>query len=149
MLVGNCVKNCDEPGTKIQYQFEVFKQWKIQGKSAKIWVLLSELEMHAKGLNTDELSLLSSFFLIDPDTVDYKIRLKIISTKPGKNGATTFGYSSIIIRLNKLPYNGDCTISPDVGYSPSTIFTFNCSNWFDIDGEIASYSYFGNIIRFK
>jgi hypothetical protein len=37
-----------------------------------------------------------------------------------------------------------CSISPITG-TTNTLFTINCNNWLDKDGEIISYSYYGKI----
>jgi hypothetical protein len=45
--------------------------------------------------------------------------------------------------INQRPENGSCTSNPENG-TTSTIFTINCSNWFDSD-NVTDYSFYRRI----
>jgi hypothetical protein len=59
------------------------------------------------------------------------------------------GVSSIVLRRNELPTGGLCTISPSTGYAIDTLFTLNCINWVDLDGNIVNYQFYGKIFEIK
>lgn len=71
----------------------------------------------------------------------WKIEFTLTSITPS-NGIAT-GLSSMIILINQLPYGGNCTVTPSIGFTFNTTFSFKCSNWADHDGNIQSYSFFG------
>jgi hypothetical protein len=50
-------------------------------------------------------------------------------------------YNSLNIEINQKPQNGSCTINPLNG-TITTVFTINCSNWFD-DDQIKDYTFYG------
>ena len=67
-------------------------------------------------------------------------------TAVSKQNGIANGASSIILQLNKLPYGGTCTVTPDEGASSQTMFTFNCPDWEDDDGTIIKYVFFASMV---
>ena len=57
----------------------------------------------------------------------------------------TNGMVSLILKTNLLPTNGSCSIDQNNGTSLLTWFTIVCSNWYDPDGSVKTYEYFGMI----
>ena len=53
--------------------------------------------------------------------------------------------SSLILKINSLPLNGECKVDLLQGISLLTYFTIACSNWTDLDGEIVKYEFMGKI----
>ena len=53
-----------------------------------------------------------------------------------------------IYKLNKLPYNGTCSVSPTSGYALQTYFNIFCQYWADHDGSIVRYEYFGKFFKY-
>ena len=52
--------------------------------------------------------------------------------------------SSLVLKINDLPFGGSCNVDPYNGTALNTNFTIVCNNWQDSDGYIAKYEYFGN-----
>lgn len=52
--------------------------------------------------------------------------------------------SEIILKINQIPLNGSCLVNLKNGTSLETNFTVTCSNWFDADGNITSYEFYGD-----
>lgn len=80
-------------------------------------------------------------FSNNPTQFEWKIEFNLLSNTP-TNGVAT-GTSSMTILVNQLPYGGKCVVAPLSGITFNTTFVFNCSNWSDYDGYIASYSFYG------
>ena len=53
------------------------------------------------------------------------------------------GLASLILKTNKLPAHGNCSVSPTIGKSLFTFFNVRCWNWTDQDGQITKYEYMG------
>ena len=53
------------------------------------------------------------------------------------------GSSSIVFKVNQLPNNGSCNVSPSFGQSFTTLFQITCDGWLDPDGYIERYEYLG------
>ena len=51
--------------------------------------------------------------------------------------------SSLILKTNSLPLDGECKVDLLQGISLLTYFTISCSNWTDSDGEIVKYEFMG------
>lgn len=95
------------------------------------------------GDSTQELTLQPAMFSNNPTILQWKIEFTLTAITP-TNGIAT-GLSSMIILVNQLPYGGSCSVSPTTGITFNTTFIFSCTNWDDHDGEVASYSFYGNI----
>ena len=85
------------------------------------------------------MTLLSSIFQNYSNAVYWKIDYSI------SNQYTT-GMASLILKTNLLPKNGSCEIDQNNGTSLLTWFTILCTNWYDPDGLISTYEYFGMIL---
>lgn len=88
-----------------------------------------------------------SLFNDNPETRKWKVELTI-NTLSYENGYST-GTSSFIVLINQLPNFGSCNIDPLNGTSASTIFTIKCVDWFDPDGSIVKYNYYGRLFFSK
>lgn len=51
--------------------------------------------------------------------------------------------SETILKLNQIPLNGSCSVSATNGTALDTNFTMTCSKWYDTDGNITSYKFYG------
>ena len=64
--------------------------------------------------------------------------------------ASMGGTASLILKPNRLPFNGQCSVNSTQGISLLTYFTISCSEWIDVDGNIVKYEFMGNFkIHFK
>ena len=72
---------------------------------------------------------------------DYQIiwKIELVVYSPSQNSS---GSSSMIFYVNFPPRNGSCKINPRNG-TTNTLFEINCYGWIDLDGSVASYSYYG------
>jgi hypothetical protein len=50
---------------------------------------------------------------------------------------------SLNLKINTLPKNGYCNMSSDNGTSMNTTFYIMCMDWFDSEGAIKAYEFFG------
>ena len=82
-------------------------------------------------------------FISNPFVTKWKAEFTL--TAVSKQNGIANGASSIILQLNKLPYGGTCSVSPEEGASSQTTFTFNCLNWVDDDGTIIKYVFFASM----
>jgi hypothetical protein len=55
------------------------------------------------------------------------------------------GISSLTFKINQLPTTGSCFVDKYNGISLQTTFNIKCVGWFDPDGSIERYEYFGNL----
>jgi hypothetical protein len=53
------------------------------------------------------------------------------------------GEVSLNFKMNTLPKNGYCNVSTDNGTSMNTTFYIVCMDWFDEEGMIRAYEFFG------
>jgi hypothetical protein len=60
---------------------------------------------------------------------------------------TQTGSSSLIFKVNNLPFGGVCFYNLNKGISLATLFEISCSDWKDSDGSIERYEFYGkNVI---
>lgn len=91
------------------------------------------------GASTSELAIKSSLFS-STSSVYFMVSLGI---KAGFGGSSFKRYSnSIILKVNKVPYGGSCSISPTTGVALLTQFSIACPGWTDDSGNVAKYEYF-------
>jgi hypothetical protein len=64
-------------------------------------------------------------------------------TTISKSGGIAEGSSSIVLKVNKPPFEGICSIYPLNGTYLSTVFKIKCSNWTDSDGFVEKYEFYG------
>lgn len=96
---------------------------------------------HVLGTNSNQMVMLAELFKLDETAIDWKIDLTVtLITSYG----ISVGSSSLILRKNKLPQPGECTVSPNKGLAMTTFFKIICSGWHDLDGKIARYEYYCN-----
>jgi hypothetical protein len=86
------------------------------------------------------MTILPELFDLYPSILKWKIDLSIRTVSSSRIRS---GISSIVLHRNEIPKGGNCVISPLTGIALHTIFYLNCSNWFDSDGEIVRYEYYG------
>jgi hypothetical protein len=146
MLTGFCLKYCTNA---LSYKYKIYKLWKIKNTDIDIqekWYPFSSEFQNGSNLytgeNSTELTAFQTLFKSDNLTFVWKFEFEVESVSL-YNGVST-GISSLIVFINQVPNNGSCTIFPLNGTAVSTIFTISCANWYDPDGEIVKYTYFGN-----
>ena len=66
-----------------------------------------------------------------------------------KLNKNTTASSSLIFKLNDLPKGGSCSVNPKNGTAFQTFFTIFCENWYDTDGVIKRYEYYGSLNLFN
>jgi len=95
-----------------------------------------------KGLKTNGLTLLPTLFKHFSNGSFWKVDF-IVNYNDDNNNKTSTGMSSLILKTNSLPLNGECKVDLLQGISLLTYFTIACSNWTDSDGEIVKYEFMG------
>lgn len=53
------------------------------------------------------------------------------------------GFSSITLKINQIPKGGTCYVDKLNGLSLSTNFFIKCIYWWDPDGSIDKYEFYG------
>ena len=135
-LKGSCLSSCS--GKSLNYTFSLYQLDPI----LKEWVLFTNNSyFYNTGLSNEYLVVLRDLFRDFPNQVYWKVESNIHLTTFADDSLTAS--SSIIFYVNFSPLNGMCSISPITG-TTNTRFTIYCNNWLDKDGEIISYSYYGN-----
>ena len=86
------------------------------------------------GMNTSNLTATNALFLNNSQILYWRFEVvySFVSTQSS---------SALDFMINPPPQNGSCSISPLNG-TTSTLFTVDCSNWFDENG-IQDYSFYG------
>ena len=102
---------------------------------------------HLSGTKRRKLALLPELFSSFTNVIHWKVQFEVssVSTEAG----VAVGFSSVVLGVNQLPFNGSCSIFPLSGISMETEFNITCSNWHDPDGEIVRYEYYGNYFIFS
>ena len=135
IIDGQCIEGCPLNNT-VQYNFTVYVD--LNGNFT--WEVYNDVANQILGAQTSELTLSSSLFLSNPMVLFWKVEFKAVVSQG------VFGTSSIILKTNKLPFNGSCFVDKLVGVSLSDYFNIRCENWVDSDGTIQTYEFFGNYI---
>jgi hypothetical protein len=135
IIDGRCVEGCLQTNI-IQYTFTVYSD--AYGDST--WSIYTDPSFQILGEETNELTLSSSLFLTNPSIALWKVELRVTINQ------AVSGVSSIILKPNRLPYNGNCYVDKLSGISLSDFFNIICQNWIDPDGTIITYEYFGKLI---
>jgi len=138
IIDGACVEGC-YPTDVVQYTFTVYAD--IYGNST--WQIYNDPSNQIIGAQTNELALSSSLFLLNPLVLFWRVEFKTTVNQ------RVSGTSSIIMKTNKLPYNGYCYVDKQSGISLSDYFHIKCENWIDPDGTIQTYEFFGNSIKIQ
>jgi hypothetical protein len=134
-LKGTCLSNCI--GKSLTYNFAFYQMDPI----LKTWIpYTNNSYFFGAGLSNEYFVILKDLFRDFPNQVYWKVESNIQLTTYADD--TLNALASIIFYVNLSPLNGMCNISPIVG-TTNTLFTIYCNNWIDKDGEIVSYSYYG------
>jgi hypothetical protein len=137
-LKGSCLSNCD--GKSFNFQFNLYQMDPV----FKNWTLFTNNSyFYQTGLLNEYLVIVKDLFTDFSNQAYWKVELnfELITFK----GEILTASSSIIFYVNFSPINGMCIISPTTG-TTSTLFTVNCNNWIDQDGDVVSYSYYGKLL---
>lgn len=97
--------------------------------------------MSISGASTTSLSIPPAVFSQFPNVDNWKVEFAAVAVYPS---ATLTGSSSLLFIKNRLPLNGTCSVDLNNGTAMSTYFTISCENWYDSDGTIKTYEFFGN-----
>ena len=89
------------------------------------WAEVSEIQQ----LISTRLS--STTLVTYPRILAPDVRYKFVLTAQRQGGYP--GYSEYQVTVNSRPVKGTCYVSPSSGVSLTTIFTFTCSDWQDLD----------------
>jgi hypothetical protein len=134
-LKGTCLSNCN--GKSLIYNFAVYQMDPV----LETWILFTNNSyFYSAGLLNEYLVILKDLFRVLPNQVYWKVESEIQLTTYA--GDILNALASIIFYVNFSPKNGMCSVSPNTG-TTNTLFTIYCNNWIDKDGEIVSYSYYG------
>ena len=88
-------------------------------------------------MNTNELCINEKIFSSLNSTPNLKIEFTVVGS------SNELGSSSLIIRINNLPYGGYCLFKTNYGVSLETYFEISCLDWLDSDGYIERYEFYG------
>lgn len=125
IIDGKCVEGCYSTDI-VEYSFSIYAD--IYGNNQSNQII---------GAQTNELTLSSSLFLLNPLVLFWRVEFKTTVNQ------RVSGTSSIILKTNKLPYNGYCYVDKQTGVSLNDYFNIKCENWIDQDGTIQTYEFFG------
>jgi hypothetical protein len=132
IIDGRCVEGCYSNDV-VQYTFTIYED--IYGNST--WLLYIDQANQILGAQTNELTLSSSLFLSNPTIAFWRVEFRTTVNQ------IVSGQSSIVLKINQLPYNGYCYVDKSSGISLSDYFHIRCENWLDPDGTIQTYEFFG------
>ncbi|CAF3720614.1 unnamed protein product [Rotaria sp. Silwood1] len=93
----------------------------------------SSQNLHFLGLNTTNFTAIKTLFINNPNIEFW--RFEVVYTF-----YTETSSSALDFIINQPPENGTCSIDPENG-TTNTLFTINCTDWFDEDG-IQDYSFY-------
>jgi hypothetical protein len=86
------------------------------------------------GLDTKNLTIMKDFFIENNGIIYW--RFEVIYSLESEISKKEFD-----MEINEEPKNGFCSINPSNG-TLTSLFTINCSNWFDQD-EIKDFTFYG------
>ena len=133
MLIGGCSDGC-------KYSKSVSYQYSIQYNTGEMLNVVwsnptGDLSNEIVGNATQSVAILPSFFAKFPSSL-YKVSLSITSDN-------VTGVSSAVYKGNSLPMGGTCSVDLTKGIALSTWFTITCMGWYDMDGVVARYEFYG------
>ena len=146
IITGVCLNGTCDNVNSIKYQYYLSKSWKFPtGDIQEKWFPYPVNNTDVTNADTLDLLIYSSLFTNNNETDVWKIIL-LTTTVSQSNGIAT-GLSSLIVKVNKVPTGGSCSVWPLSGKAAKTNFTINCTGWSDpdSDGSIVKYSYYGRI----
>jgi hypothetical protein len=133
MIDGSCSFGC-RYSKKVTYSYSIIRN---TGDSVnKVWTKLGNIS-DIIGAKTPSLFILPDVFTKYPSG-EWKVELYI-------NADNVTGKSSLTFRTNNLPMGGSCTTDLEKGIALSTYFVITCMGWYDLDGVISRYEYYGNL----
>ena len=132
-LRGFCLSGCDNETTIFTYNFYMFNT---TCKTSQKFSNSSYYYYTGVDPQTD-LTVKEDLFQDYASQIVWNIELVVFL--PNKN---VTGSASILFFVNYPPRNGQCDINPKNG-STETLFSISCWNWFDSDGNLDSYAYYG------
>jgi hypothetical protein len=113
--------------------------------TAFVWsVLNSSEESSVFGLNSEELTILSSLF--QSSYLYWMVELSATTTKDGTQASAS---TSMIFAINQRPYGGNCSADLNHGVAYVTSFNFRCQGWVDQDGTVDKYELYGIFYNFS
>jgi hypothetical protein len=86
------------------------------------------------------LTLKEEIFHDHSSIIIWKIELEVIISSRNVSGK-----SAISFFVNFPPRFGNCSMNPENG-STKTLFGIKCLNWFDIEGSVFNYVFYGKFI---
>jgi len=138
-LKGVCLSRCD--GLSRAYSFNLFM---LDSNSSKWTQFSNQSYFHVSSQDETDLIILKSLFndfYSQRGVVYWKVQMTITILTYSHENLT--GMASILFQVNIPPTNGKCDVKPKYG-SVNDRFRIYCTNWLDNDGQVASYSYYGN-----
>lgn len=81
-----------------------------------------------------------------PAVDNWKVEFAAVAVYPSQ---TLTGVSSLNFIKNKLPLNGTCSVDLTNGIAMNTNFTISCQDWYDTDGAIKTYEFFGKFLNYR
>ena len=134
-LEGVCLNKCD--GLRLTYTYYLY----MLNTSINTWISFTNNSYFFKSNQSESnLIILKDLFKDYPNVVYWKFKMTVDLLTYANESFTT--YSSLLFYVNFSPLNGTCDAGPKQG-TVETIFSISCDYWFDRDGSIASYSYYG------
>ena len=132
-LKGHCLNGCDNEISIYTYHFYMLNS------TTKQWIPFTNPSFYFyTGLYPyKDLTIKEDFFQNYSSQSIWKVELNIFV--PSKNLS---GSASILFLVNFPPKDGSCDINTKNG-TTETIFSISCKNWFDTDGSLDSFAYYG------
>ena len=135
-LIGTCLSRCD--GISLTFEFYLY----MLNFTTNNWIPFTDQSFFLKSAESESnLIVLKELFKLYSRQNVWKIELS--TTLVTYTNQTLNCDTSIIFFVNHPPFNGSCDIEPKNGTS-NDIFTIFCDQWSDYEGNVASYSYYGN-----
>lgn len=132
-LLGSCSSGCNN-GNDFAYVYNLFMYDDVNN----LWPpYTNNLNYFQTGRANSDLTILSDLFMGNPQQIIWKIELNVFSSTQNLTG-----YTSILLYVNFPPIPGSCNVDPLLG-TTSTLFTLTCVGWFDSDGLLISYAFYG------
>jgi hypothetical protein len=132
-LKGSCLSVCSKESSIFTYNLFMLNTGSNQ------WISFTNNSYYFyTGLSPQtDLTIKEKLFRDFPSQTIWKIELNVYVPR-----TTTSGSTSILFLVNFPPINGSCDITPKNG-TTNTLFSISCWNWFDTDGYLDSFSYYG------
>ena len=134
---GTCLFACD--GLGITYNFYLY----FLDVGINAWTPFTNVSYFYKSNLSDTGLVISKDLFIDYSNRIYW-KVQMTSTLITYSRSNLTGFSSVLFYVNFSPLNGTCDINPKNG-STNDLFNIDCNHWADSDGNVVSFSYFGNI----